>query len=331
MGLLDANSGWGQQILGSLKGTFGRIFVVFNSSDNNYNEIQQLLATCNSTENRFFSSIETALAACDTNRNDILLLNTHGTHSLSAMLDITISRLHIMSLDTLLGVNRKQGQGAKIALGVTTDTDDIFAIKNTGVRNTFHDLKITTTNTLTQCLYAFGDGGEYTEMSNCEVAFLAKLTTATVADMLCNGDGSQYKNCSIGSTVNEITANGTRPNVLVSRETITGKVARDVRFIDCDFLYKCGDTDNRLVYGANANDVERMMTFDNCKFINNPLSAQSPGAAVDFGSAQTQGAVYLDSRCGIVDITVMGATGKGIYTNAPSSPTYATSGRSVAS
>ena len=72
-----------------------------------------------------------------------------------------------------------------------------------------------------------------------------------------------------------------------------------------------------------------MLTFENCKFFNNPLSAQKPGVAVDFGAGQTEGAVLLDAACSIVDITVMGATGEGVYTLAPSSPTYATSGLSV--
>ena len=56
------------------------------------------------------------------------------------------------------------------------------------------------------------------------------------------------------------------PCVMITRETITGKVARDVTFGGCNFWRKCGDTDNRFVHGTGATDVERMMLFDDCVF-----------------------------------------------------------------
>ena len=46
--------------------------------------------------------------------------------------------------------------------------------------------------------------------------------------------------------------------------------------------------------------------------------------------SQTEGALLLDANCAVVDVTVMATTGQNIFVQAPSSPTYATSGLSVA-
>jgi hypothetical protein len=294
----NMNSGYGQALLNAVHSavpTFGRIFVVVSSSDyagERYQKLQEVFKPYKGLV-RFYTSLSTAYDATEDGNHDVIVLDGKTTHTLTAELNVTKSRVHFVGLDYLMGVHRTQGQSSKINIGVTTATGDVTAILNTGVRNSFRGLKITNNNTLTQALYCFGDGGEYTYMEDCEVAYLAKLTTATVADLLCNGDSSHYKNCSFGTTVNEITANGARPNVLVSRETITGKVARDVKFENCEFLYKCGDTDNRWVYGANATDVERKMFFVNCIFFNSLLAAQTMTLGMHFASAQTEGAVIV--------------------------------------
>ena len=113
-------------------------------------------------------------------------------------------------------------------------------------------------------------------MEDCEIVHISKLTTATVADLACNGDTSMYVNCAFGSTANEITANGERPNVTFTAGTAgAGKKARDVRFKDCDFLYKAGDVDNARLESTNATDIERLCKFDKCLFYNNLLAAQT--------------------------------------------------------
>ena len=113
--------------------------------------------------------------------------------------------------------------------------------------------------------------------------------------------------------------------------TLSGKKCRDNVMLDCILLRKAGGTEASFIYGANATDVERMFYIDRTLFFNNPLSAATPAVAVDFGAAQTEGAVVLGQGCSSVDVTVLATTGEGIYTLAPSSPTYATSGKAVAS
>jgi len=311
----NQNSGYGQALFNAVHSAvpaFGRIFIVVSSSDladERYQRLQEIFRPYDGIV-RFYNTLSAAYDATTSNNNDVIILDGDSSHTLTAELNVTKNRVHFIGLDYLNGIHRKQGQSSRINIGVTTDTGDVCAILNTGVRNSFRGLKITNNNTLTQALYAFGDGGEYTYMEDCEVAYLAKLTTATVADLVCNGDTSTYVNCAFGTTVNEITANGARPNVLISRETITGKAARDVRFKDCDFLYKCGDTDNRFVYGSGTTDVERLMSFENCLFFNSLLAAQTMTLGMAMGT-QTEGAVIVKD-CAAYNTTDF-ATATGIF------------------
>jgi len=96
-------------------------------------------------------------------------------------------------------------------------------------------------------------------------------------------------------------------------------------------LGKADDTDKVFVYGANATDVERSLTFKGCTFFNNPLSAGTPAAAIAFGAAQTQGAVFCDGLCACVDCSVMGTTGQNIFVIQQDGATYATAGLSAQS
>lgn len=301
---------WGA-IAKQLPFTPGKIFFVLSSSDTNYGEFQREFPADNDGKVRVFTSLPDAYDATTTNCNDVIVVNAYSSHSLTGVLDVSKSRVHFVGLDWLMGIRRHYGQRARISIGVTTDTDDIAAIKNTGVGNSFRGLKISSSNTLTEGKYAFADGGEYTYMENCELYLSSQLTVTTAAELLLNGDGSKYVNCTIGSNVNEVTANGARPNVLLNRETITGKVCRDSMFVGCFFLYKAGDTDNRFVYGSGATDVERMLLFKDCIFHNTKLASQTMTLGAHTASALTEG-YMLFKDCANIGTTDF-ATQTGIF------------------
>jgi len=260
------------------------------------------------------------------NNWDLVAIDPDSTVVETAMIDLTKNRVNIVG-DTS---GRTLGVGAKVQIDVTTAATDIATIKNTGVRNSFTGIKFINNNTVDEGIYCVAEGGEYAVYNNCEIYKSTDLDVTGAAELLHNGDSAQFNNCVIGSTANIVADNVIRPNVLLSA-TLSGKKCRDSIFKDCEFLSKAGGTEKTFVYGANATDVERMLQFKNCTFFNNPLSAATPAVAVSFGAAQTEGAVFLDSRCSVVDVTVMATTGQNIFVAAPSSPTYATSGLSVAS
>ena len=263
-----------------------------------------------------------------TNNHDVVLLSANSTHVLSSMLDISVNRTHFIGLDARAGFG--MGARTKISLGVTTAATDIATMKNTGVGNTFTGIKFMNSNTVAEGIYCVAEGGEYSVYDHCEFYKSTDLDVTGASEVLNNGDSAQWLNCTFGSSADIVADNVIRPCMLVTA-TLSGKKCRDNIISDCVFLRKAGGTEARFIYGANATDVERLFLVKNTVFFNNPLSAATPAIAVDFGAAQTEGAVILDAGCSIVDVTVMGATGEGIYTLAPSSPTYATSGLSVAS
>jgi len=297
----NQNAWYGQAMLTAIHSaigwTFWNVFVVMNSSntdEQNYQALQDLFPVDTNGRVRFYTSIATAYAAMESNNNDVMILDGNSSHTLTEMLTVAKNRVHFIGLDLLLGIHRKQWQSSKINIWVTEAITDIAPIWNTGVRNTFRGLKISSSNTLTQALFAFKDGWEYTYMEDCEIVHLTKLTTATVADLACNWDTSMYVNCAFGSTVNEITANWERPNVTFTAGTAwSGKKARDVRFVNCDFLYKAWDVDNAFLESTNATDIERLCKFEDCMFYNNLLAAQTMTLWAVFDAAQTEWSVIL--------------------------------------
>lgn len=271
-------------------------------------------------------TIAQAYSMATTNMDDVIALIGSSTHALTEMLTVAKNRVHFIGVDGTPG--RMYGQNAKISIGVTTAATDIAAVKNTGVRNSFHNIKFISNNTVDEGLYAVAEGGEYALYTNCEFYKSTDLDETAAAELLHNGDSAQFLGCTFGSTANIIADDKIRPNVLLSA-TLSGKKCRDSVFDSCLFLVKAAGTEAVRIYGANATDVERMLLVKDSVFLSNALGAATPAHAVGFGAAQTQGSVIL-KNCTSVDHTVMAEAAVGIYVDG-AVPTFGTSGVSVAS
>ena len=277
---------------------------------------------------RPLKTVAKAYSLATTNKDDVICLTGSASHVVTEMLDVSKNRVHFIGVDGTPG--RLYGQNAKLSMGVTTAATDLGVMKNTGVRNSFQNIKFTSANTRAESIYSVVEGGEYALYLNCEFYKETDLDQTGAAELVMNGDSAQVINCTIGSLANAISGAILRPCVLLTQGLAgTGKVARDVTFIGCQLWRKAGNVANRFVYGANANDVERMLLMKNCTFVSNTLGAATPAAAVGFGAAQTAGTVLLQD-CASVDCTVMAQAAVGIYV-AGSVPTFATTGIAVAS
>ncbi len=275
---------------------------------------------------RGFKTIAKAYDLATTNKNDVIALSANASHVLTEMLTVAKNRVHFVGLD---GAGRMYGQGAKVALGITGVATNLGTILNTGVRNSFQNIKFTNADTVAQGLYTFLDGGEYMFMANCEIYKSTLLTTTLASEMVMNGDSAQVVNTTIGSVADAQTTQTIRANIRMTKGLAgTGLVARDVVFKNCNFWKKAGHVDNRFVYGANATDVERMLLFDNCLFFSQKLSAAAPAQCVAFAAEQTAG-YCLIRNCDSVGNTKLSTT-TGVYITG-AVPTYATSGIAVAS
>lgn len=269
------------------------------------------------------NTIASAYAAATSNRHDIIFINGNGAHAQTSILDISKNRIHFVGMG-FRGGSVGMGARARITMGVTTSASDIAVMKNTGVGNTFTGLKFDSSNTKDESLYSVVEAGEYSIYRSCEFYKFSDLDDAGAAEIALNGDSAQFFDCWIGSTVNQ--TGNIRANVLCTGGIVSGKKLRDCYFENCMFLAKADDTDKVFVYGANATDVERSLTFKGCTFFNNPLSAGTPAAAIKFGAAQTEGAVFCDANTACVDVSVLGTTGQNIFVLQQDGATYATAG-----
>lgn len=296
----------------------GRVFFVdaTNGSDGN----------SGLTPNEALLTIPRANDLVTSNNHDIIALSAHSSHTLTSMLTVSKNRVHFVGLDG--GVGRRYGQRARISIGITTAATDIAAILNTGVGNTFTNLKISNDNTVEEGLYTFADGGEYTYMENIELYKSTDLDVTGAAELVCNGDGSHYKNMFIGSTANAISGAIVRPCVTFSRGLAeSGKVARDVTFEGVIFARKFGNSANRFLYGAEANCIERMAYLERCIFWGARLSTAVPAQNISFDSSLTEGDMLLHNCTSIRAATAMSTT-TGVFVDS-AVPTASTSGISV--
>jgi hypothetical protein len=275
--------------------------------------------------NRPFKTVAKALSVCTTNKDDVIALIGNSTHALTEMLDVSNSRVHFVGVDC---TNRRYGQNAKISLGVTTAATDLAAMQNTGVRNSFRNIKFISNNTQANSIYGVIEAGEYAVYDSCEIYKSQDLDVTGAAEFVMNGDSAQVRNCYIGSTVDIASGAITRATVLVTKGIVAGKVARDVTFENCTFAKKAGHVNNRYFYGANATDVERMFHIKDCTFFNTKLAIALPAQCVAFAAEQTEGFVLIDN-CTSINNTKLSTT-TGVYIAGPV-PTYATTGIAVAS
>jgi len=239
--------------------------------------------------NKPFATIAKAYSLVTSDNHDVIVLSATSAHAQTDEITVAKNRVHFHGLDA---VGRYLGQRTRVTMGVTTGTA-IAIVQNTGVGNTFQNIKFDSSDTLATSLYTFADGGEYTYIGNCEIHKSTDLDQTTSGVLLCNGDSSLYQNCSMGSLQNGHAVSVNRPVVKFDRETITGKVARDVRMDNCQFLLNTSTTAASHLHGTGATDIERSLILKDCLFINAILGSADPAQAIKFDSALTQGYVAV--------------------------------------
>lgn len=203
-----------------------------------------------------------------TNKHDLVLLSGVSSHVLTSMLSISKNRTHWIGLE---GGGRKFGQGTKVSATITSGATNIATMQNTGVRNSFRNIKFMNASTVAQGLYSVAEGGEYTVYDHCEFYKSTDLNETSAAEFLAEGDSTMVYNCTFGSLVNAISGAINRPCIMFDRGVISGKVARDNYFADCLFWRKGGNAGNLFIEAPSADDAERMILFERCQFINNIL------------------------------------------------------------
>ena len=270
------------------------------------------------------TGLKTVLAAYNkttSGNHDIIYCSANAAHAIAVEIDVTKGRVHFVGTG---GNGRYIGQRTRFELAAGTAGTGIAIIKNTGNGNTFSNIKFRSVDTLSTSIYAFADGGEHTILRNCAFEKATDLGEATAAELLSNGDTCLYDHCTFGNTIYEVSA--ARQNVMLARQTITGKVNRDCIWEDCLFLVKTTDTDFANVRATGATDIERLQLFKNCTFYNTKLSSATPTDVFDITTDLTQGEILLQD-CVMHNITGWADSSRGVFSNAPAGS--ATGGKGV--
>ncbi|MCK9370211.1 hypothetical protein M0R04_09925 [Candidatus Dojkabacteria bacterium] len=288
--------------------TPGKIFFVVNTAETYWSDFEQQFPPDEDGLVRVYGTVKEAYDACRSGYNDVIVLDGNTSHSVTAMLSVSKNRVHFIGIDWLLGDRRHYGQSSKIVLGVTTATTDVAVVKNTGVRNSFRGIKFDNSNTLTQSIYTFLEGGEYTYFQNCEVYNATHLTTTTAAELVLNGDSAKFKDCTLGSLANFQTGTTIRPVIELANGTVaTGKVMRDCYMENCLFWKNSGHVNSRFIRATANADVERCLILKDCSFINAANSAAVPAQAVSSDASLTVGSIML-KNCSGFNVTKLSTT-----------------------
>ena len=303
----------------------GNVYVLFNTSDEAYVQYAKDWDMKYPDGTRVVqTSLADVLTVLKTNRHDVVLLNAHNGHTPLSMVDLTKNRTHWYGMGMREG-GVGFGARARITMGNSATSADIALFQNTGVGNTFDNIKFDSSSTVAASIYGFAEGGEYTIMRNCEIFKSSDLDQTAAAELLMNGDSFQGFNLTVGSNVNAISGAIIRPCVALKRVEITGKVCRDSYFQDCLFWRKAGNTTNAFVDAPGTTDVERMLMFKNCEFFNTELSSAIPAEAVTCsGGKQTEGLIALKG-CTAWNVTLLKEPSVGIWVDGPV-PTHNTTG-----
>lgn len=293
--------------------TFGTVFYVdpTNGSDN-YN---------GRSMDKAFATIETAYAAVTSGNHDVIVLSANAAHAITTPETWSKSRFHVVGTGFRDGA--PMGQRSRITSAQTSGSH-VAPIVITGVGVTLNNLKITSSDTNAASVYGVADGGEFTIMRNVWIEKDTDLDQTGAAELLCNADTPAYLNCTFGNMIYQ--ASVARQSVLFTRETITGKVARDVTFKDCTFQ-SFATSATFVNCRATTNDIERMAWFKDCLFASKKGST-TQDEAFGIASALTDAQVALHN-CMTINITNIATASSGVFSNQPNSASLGGKGTEV--
>jgi len=149
--------------------TTGNKYYVIPQADSNYVPFYEKYNTTYSdgTES-VHTTIASAYSAVTSNRHDVIFLSANAAHAQTSMLDFSKNRFHMIGM-SMRGGSLGMGARTRVTLGVTTAATDLAVMQNTGVGNTFSNIKFDSSNTKDESLYSVVEAGEYAIYRSCEI------------------------------------------------------------------------------------------------------------------------------------------------------------------
>lgn len=264
--------------------TYGEVFYVLEDSDSNY----PLLVKRYGVKN-VFTTLEAAYATVTTNRGDTIFLSANTTHAVATGIAWTKSRVSVIGLD---GGSRLIQQGTKVQLSGAVDS--AYVLKNTGVRNTFRNIKFIQSSTHANALTCVQMGGEGNAYINSSFVFgvVGNLDQATAYEVVCGEDSGTFINCEFGTET--LLTSAARTVFLIDQVT-SSQEFKSNRFVDCNFLISSSETAATLIATAANTDVLFSNIFKNCTLVASIDSAGGVALAVaaKTSASLVKGALYF--------------------------------------
>ena len=296
--IYNQNAGWGQALLNMVASqvpAMGNLFVVMKSSDsdeNNYHVLQDIILPDPDGRVRFFTSLESAYEACESNNNDVILLDANGTHAIDAGIAWSKNRIHVFGMD---GGDRLVQQGAKVS--TAADTAEAYVIKVTGVRNSFRNVKFVQASKEATALTVAQFGGEGNLYKNCSFVFGTDTnldgSETTTYEVVCGEDSGTFINCTFGSDT--LCTTGARAVMAIDQVT-SGQEMKSCQFVDCLFNIQSKSADANFIRVIASTDLKFTQLFKNCTFlaaINHTHSSVTLTDAVDSASGLDEGNILF--------------------------------------
>lgn len=287
----NQNSGYGQALLNmvcSQVPTFGRVFVVMDPDDTDEENYQRMQEVCDVDPNgvlRFYTSLATAYAACESNNNDVILLDGNSVHLHSGELAVSNNRTHFLGMD---GGGRYAGQGAKVSS--TPGTAAVSVLHVSGTRNTFRNIKFIQGDDEATSQNVLKESGESSFYKNCQFMFedVDELDQTDTYEILFAGDSTEFHECQIGADTLLTSAART----LVAFDKIGSAQATASLWKDCIWRTMSSSADVTFLKVIATTDVRYTNVFINpvmIAAINATNSAVAPTVAVSSIASLVEG------------------------------------------
>jgi hypothetical protein len=261
--------------------TYGKVYFVNPDTGNDGNsglDMQHPLAT-----------IAAAYDLVTTNNDDVIVLSGYSAHPVTELLAVSKNRVHFVGLGL---PSRASLQGTRITMAAGISAQCLM--RNTGVRNSFTNIKFVMSSAETAVKYCVEEGGEGTLYSGCAIHVNAKLDDTATSDMLLSGDSCTFTNCTFGN--DNLTTSAARAVVLVDGVTGGAASMKNCYFEDCIFQIASSEANALLFKVADTAAVTFGNVLKNCVFFNivhAGAGAVSLTIAVKSVSGLTGGTVYF--------------------------------------
>lgn len=208
---------------------------------------------------------------------DTIALSTNSSHTLTTGLAVTKSRINFIGLDFN---GRQVQQGAKVQ--ITGDNSSVYVLKDTGVRNSFTNIKFINSSTNAASLNVVQGGGEGTLWANCSFVFgvVNNLGGTTAHEFLAGTDSNTFANCTFGSDT--LLTSGARSVFHIDQ--VNGFEFKSNILENCNFIISSSSSTATFVRLDTVGDILFTNVFKDCAFL---ASVDSAGGAAIAEASQT--------------------------------------------